>query len=100
MAKGFHQTHGFEFTKTLSHVVKLATIRVILTLAMTHQWYIHQLDVKKTFLNGFLNEEVYMQQSQGFDDGNLLCKSWTKLFIASNKNLDNGLNAYNPLLYL
>nr|KYP47850.1 Retrovirus-related Pol polyprotein from transposon TNT 1-94 [Cajanus cajan] len=71
VAKGFHQQ--FE---TFSPVVKPVTIRLILTLALTHHWSIQQLDVNNAFLNGNLEEEVYMSQPPSFEssDKALVCK--------------------------
>jgi histone deacetylase 1/2 len=76
VAKGFHQQHGFDFTETFSPVVKPVTIRIILTLAISQKWSLQQLDVNNAFLNGNLTEEVYMQQPQGFEQGDpsLVCK--------------------------
>ena len=48
------------------HVAKLNTIRLLVALATKHNWRIHQLDVKSTFLNGDLKEEVYLLQLGGF----------------------------------
>lgn len=67
VAKGFHQQARFDFHETFSPVVKPVTIRVILTFALTYGWDIQQIDVNKAFLNGFLSEEVYMVQPQGFE---------------------------------
>lgn len=66
VAKGFHQRPGIDFTDTFSPVNKLATIRVILSLAVSNGWPIKQLDVSKMFLHGHLDEEVFMQQPPGF----------------------------------
>ena len=77
VAKGFHQTHGVDYTETFSPVVKSSTIRVILSLAMLHHWVIRQVDVNNAFLNGILIEDVYMAQPQGFVDStkpNHVCK--------------------------
>ena len=47
------------------------TVRLVITIAVTHGWKIHQLDVHKAFLNGILQEEVYMAQPPGFVDPTL-----------------------------
>ncbi|GKA23859.1 ribonuclease H-like domain-containing protein [Tanacetum coccineum] len=68
VANGSNQQHGVDFDETFSPVVKPATIRTVLSLAVSHQWSIHQLDVKNAFLNGDLSETVYMHQPPGFVD--------------------------------
>ncbi|RVX21294.1 Retrovirus-related Pol polyprotein from transposon RE1 [Vitis vinifera] len=68
VAQGFSQVHGLDFGDTFSPVVRPATIRIILSLAVTSGWRLHQLDVKNVFLHGFLNEEVYMEQPPGYTD--------------------------------
>ncbi|GJV77506.1 ribonuclease H-like domain-containing protein [Tanacetum coccineum] len=68
VANGSNQQHGVDFDETFSPVVKPATIRTVLSLVVSRQWPIHQLDVKNAFLNGDLSETVYMHQPPGFVD--------------------------------
>ncbi|KAJ9566493.1 LOW QUALITY PROTEIN: hypothetical protein OSB04_002459 [Centaurea solstitialis] len=77
VAKGYHQQHGIDFDETFTPVVKPATIRTVLTLAVSRHWSLRQLDVKNAFLHGILNEDVYMVQPPGFVDSskpNHICK--------------------------
>lgn len=67
VAKGFHQAPGFDFLKTFSLVIKPATIKIILTIAASLHWLVHQLDINNAFLNGSLQEKVFMSQPQDFD---------------------------------
>nr|GEV55139.1 ribonuclease H-like domain-containing protein [Tanacetum cinerariifolium] len=68
VTNGSSQQLGVDFDETFSPVVKPATIRTILSLAVSRQWPKHQLDVKNVFLNGNLSETVYMHQPPGFVD--------------------------------
>jgi histone deacetylase 1/2 len=76
VAKGFHQKPGFDYNETFSPVVKPVTVRTVLFLAVTNKWTIQQLDINNAFLNGFLDEEVYMVQPPRFEsaDKTLVCK--------------------------
>ncbi|GJW14041.1 ribonuclease H-like domain-containing protein, partial [Tanacetum coccineum] len=66
VANGHSQQQGIDCDETFSPVVKPATIRTILSLAVSRQWPIHQLDVKHAFLHGHLTKTVYMHQPPGF----------------------------------
>ena len=61
VAKGFTQTYGIDYQETFAHVAKLHTMRVLLSLAVNLDWTLQQLDVKNAFLNGDLENEVYMK---------------------------------------
>nr|KAJ0218484.1 hypothetical protein LSAT_V11C300108620 [Lactuca sativa] len=64
--QGFRQKEGIDFFHTYAPVARISTIRLLLALAAIHNLVIHQMDVKITFLNGDLDEEIYMKQPEGF----------------------------------
>ncbi|GJW59597.1 zinc finger, CCHC-type containing protein [Tanacetum coccineum] len=64
--QGFRQKEGINYFDTYALVARITTIRLLLALAAIHNLAIHQMDVKTTFLNGDLDEEVYMKQPEGF----------------------------------
>ena len=66
MVKAFKQKEGHDFFDTYSPVTRIASIRVLLAIAALHNLEIHQMDVKTAFLNGDLEEEIYMEQPEGF----------------------------------
>ncbi|GKC21765.1 ribonuclease H-like domain-containing protein [Tanacetum coccineum] len=68
VANGRNQQYRVDYSDTFSPVVKPATIRTVLSLALARNWPVHQLDVKNAFLNGDLTETVYMYQPPGFVD--------------------------------
>jgi hypothetical protein len=68
VAKGFKQQYDIDYEDTFSPVIKAATIRIILYIVVSRGWSLKQLDVQNAFLQGYLDEEVYMQQPPGFED--------------------------------
>jgi hypothetical protein len=64
--KGFTQIQGIDYDETLSPVAHFESLRLILVLATLEDWEIHQMDIKSAFLNGLLEEEIYMEQPEGF----------------------------------
>jgi len=65
---GNRQIKGLDFNETFAPVAKFTTIRCILAMTAANGWELHQMDVKTAFLNGDLDEEVYMEQPDGYVD--------------------------------
>lgn len=81
VAKGFSQRPGVDFSETFSPVVRFETMRALLCVAVQRNWNIKQFDVKTAFLNGRLEEDIYMQQPQGYNDGTgRVCKLLRSLY--------------------
>jgi len=83
VARGFTQTYGVDYNETFAPVAKFTSIRCILALAALEDMEIHQMDVKTAFLNGELEEEIYMEQPQGFmhqGAEHLVCKLHKSLY--------------------
>ena len=70
VAKGFTQKEGIDYTETFSPVSKKDSLRVILALVAHFDLELQQMDVKTAFLNGDLEEEVYMKKPEGFSSSN------------------------------
>lgn len=66
MVKGFTQKVGLEFEDTFSHAVRLVSIRLILAIVAQRDLKLFQMDVKVTFVYGELDEEIHMDQPEGF----------------------------------
>jgi hypothetical protein len=67
VARGFSQKEGIDYEETFAPVARYTSIRTIISLAAKIKWKLHQMDVKTTFLNGVIKEEVYIEQPQGFE---------------------------------
>ncbi|GJR72098.1 retrovirus-related pol polyprotein from transposon TNT 1-94 [Tanacetum coccineum] len=68
VAHGYHQEEGIDFEESFSPVARLEAVRIFLAFAAHMNMIVYQMDVKTTFLNGILREEVYVSQSDGFVD--------------------------------
>ncbi|KAK8957726.1 hypothetical protein KSP39_PZI001286 [Platanthera zijinensis] len=115
VAKGFSQVQGIDYDETFSPVVMFKTIRIMLAIAAFHDYEIWQLDVKTAFLNGKLDEDVFMKQPQGFEDpqnNGKVCKlqraiyglkqasrSWNKRFDEEVKTLEFIQSKEEPCVY-
>jgi hypothetical protein len=67
VARGFSQKEGIYYEETFAPVARYILIRTILSLATVMKWKVHKMDVKTTFLNCEIKEEVYVEQPQGFE---------------------------------
>ena len=70
MAQGFSQVEGLDCGETFAPVARLEAIRMLLAYASNHEMKLYQMDVKSAFLNGYINELVYVEQPPGFEDPN------------------------------
>jgi hypothetical protein len=70
VAQGFTQVEGLDFGETYAPVARLESIRILIAYAINHDFKLYQMDVKSAFLNGPLQELVYVEQLPGFEDPN------------------------------
>ena len=68
VAQGYTQVEEVDFDETFAPVARLASIRILLAIASHLNFKLYQMDVKSVFLNGMLQEEVYVEQPKGFVD--------------------------------
>jgi hypothetical protein len=66
VVRGFSRKEGVEYEETFSLVARYASIRAIISISLVMRWRIHKMDVKTKFLNGIIEEEVYIEKPQGF----------------------------------
>ena len=67
LERGFSHKEGIDYKETCAPVARYTLIRTIMELAYMMKWSLHQMDVKKDFLNGVVEEEVYIEQSHVFE---------------------------------
>ena len=83
VAKGYRQKEGLDYFDTYSLVSRITSIRTLIAIASLNNMEIHQMDVKTAFLNGELDEEIYMEQPEGFavqGQENKVCKLVKSLY--------------------
>ena len=66
VVKGYSQQYGIDFSETFAPVARYDTIRLLIALAAQKGWKIYQLDVKSAFLNGYLKEQIFIEQPKGY----------------------------------
>ncbi|RVW61178.1 Retrovirus-related Pol polyprotein from transposon RE2 [Vitis vinifera] len=83
VAKGYTQVYGSDYGDTFSPVAKIASVRLLLSMAAMRSWPLYQLDIKNVFLHGDLAEKVYMEQPPGFvaqGESGLVCRLRRSLY--------------------
>jgi hypothetical protein len=80
VAKGYAQKHGTNYDETFASVAKITTARVLTAVVAAKGWHLHQMDVKNAFLQGDLEERVYMVQPPGFHSGTNTCRLKKSLY--------------------
>jgi len=68
VAKGYNQEEGIDYGETYAPIARLDAVRLLLAYACMNGLKLHQMDVKSAFLNGYIDEEVYVSQPPGFED--------------------------------
>jgi hypothetical protein len=77
VAKGFRQVQGVDYDETFSPIAMFKSIQILLAIAAFHDYEMQHMDVKTAFLNGNIDEELYMMQPEGFvdpKDADKVCK--------------------------
>jgi hypothetical protein len=73
VCKGYAQIEGIGFEETYAPVARMEAIRLLLAYACSKNVKVYQMDVKSAFLNGELEEEVYIEQPEGFQRTQTMC---------------------------
>ncbi|GKA63750.1 retrotransposon protein, putative, ty1-copia subclass [Tanacetum coccineum] len=89
VAKGYTQLYGVDYEETFSPVADIRAIRILISIAVFYDYEIWQMDVKTAFLNGYLDEDIYMQAS----------RSWNKRFDEKIKRFGFAQNLDEPCVY-
>lgn len=114
VVKGFSQRPGIDYEETFSPVVKFGSIRTVLAVAAMSKMQLMQFDVKTAYLNGDLDEEIYMQQPKGYEDGSgKICKlrkalyglkqsarCWNRKFVDSLKKFKLTATSEDPCVFV
>jgi len=93
VAKGYNQEEGIDFEETYAPVARLEVVRLLLAYACMNGFKLHQMDVKSAFLNGYIDEEVYVSEPPRFKDHKYLNHVFKlkKTLYGLSKHLDSGM---------
>ena len=102
VAKGFRQVQGVDYDETFSRVAMLKSVRIMLAIVTFYDYEIWQMDVKTAFLNGFLKEQLYMIQPEGFVDpkgANKVCKPQRSIYglVQASRSWNKHLSCYKEI---
>nr|CAN70361.1 hypothetical protein VITISV_033646 [Vitis vinifera] len=114
VAKGFTQEYGIDYEETFAPVARISSVRALLAVATARQWDLFQMDVKNAFLNGDLNEAVYMQPPPSLSvESNKVChlrralyglkqapRAWFAKFSSTIFRLGYTASPYDSALFL
>ena len=116
VAKGYAQQHGIDYDETFSPVVKFSSVRALIAFAVQNGMLLHQMDVVTAFLNGTLEEDIFMQQPDGYvkeGSEHLVCKlkkslyglkqsprCWNKAFTDFMKSKEFTQSEADPCIYV
>lgn len=81
VAKGYTQKYGVDYGDIFAPVAKINTIRILISIAANEDWPLKQFDVKNAFLNGYLEEEVYMDPPPGIECNGKVCKLQKAVYV-------------------
>jgi hypothetical protein len=101
VVNGYSQVEGVDYEETFSPMAKMASIRLLLALAIAYDLEVEQMDVKTTFLHSELKEEIFMKQPEGFVvEGREDMVCWLKRSLYGLKQSpDNGTNGLTNMLW-
>lgn len=94
VAQGFSQKYGEDYDEVFAPVARSATFRILMSVAGVNNYHVKQFDVKTAFLNGDIEEEIYMKQPPGFENGNNVCKLKKSLY-----GLKQAARAWNKVFH-
>lgn len=82
VAKGYNHTLGIDYHESFSPFARVVTVRFLLALVAAKSWKVHQVDVKNSYLHGFLDEEIYLIPPEGYEhaNSNQVCKLSKSLY--------------------
>lgn len=94
VAQGFSQKFGVDYNEVFAPVARISTMRMMLSIAGRRNYIVNHFDIKSAFLNGELEEELYMREPQGFKNGNKVYRLLKSLY-----GLKQAARVWNEILH-